>query len=63
MYNEQIESNKSAIVIGGSITGLLSARVLAEKFTSVTIVERDIFSERPTVRKCVPMSVAFVRQL
>lgn len=63
MYNEQIESNKSAIVIGGSITGLLSARVLAEKFTSVTIVERDIFSDRPTVRKYVPMSVAFVRQL
>lgn len=43
MYNEQIESNKSAILIGGSITGLLSASVLAEKFTSITIVERDIF--------------------
>ena len=43
MYNEQIESNESAIVIGGSITGLLSASVLAEKFTSITIVERGIF--------------------
>ena len=43
MYNEQIESNESAIVIGGSITGLLSASVLAEKFTSITIVERDVF--------------------
>lgn len=43
MYNEQIKSNKSAIVIDGSITGLLSASVLAEKSTSITIVERDIF--------------------
>jgi len=57
MYNEQIESNKSAIVIGGSITGLLSARVLAEKFTSVTIVERDIFPDHPTARKGVPQSI------
>ena len=43
MYNEQIKSNKSDIVIDGSITGLLSASVLAEKSTSITIVERDIF--------------------
>jgi len=57
MYIEQIEGNKSAIVIGGSITGLLSARVLAEKFTSVTIVERDIFSNCPTVRTGVPQSI------
>lgn len=57
MYIEQIESNKSAIVIGGSITGLLSARVLAEKFASVTIVERDIFPNCPTLRKGVPQSV------
>lgn len=57
MYNEQIKSNKSAIVIGESITGLLSARVLAEKFTSVTIIERDTFPNQPIVRKGVPQSI------
>lgn len=46
-----------AIVIGGSIAGLLSARVLAEKFDSVTIVERDIFPTHPNARLGVPQSV------
>jgi len=30
-----------AVVLGGSIAGLLAARVLADKYASVTIVERD----------------------
>ena len=32
-----------AVVIGGSIAGLLAARVLADHFDKVTIVERDAF--------------------
>jgi phytoene dehydrogenase-like protein len=27
--------------VGGSIAGLLAARVLADRFTTVTILERD----------------------
>jgi 2-polyprenyl-6-methoxyphenol hydroxylase-like FAD-dependent oxidoreductase len=49
--------NDSAIVIGGSIAGLLSARVLADRFTSVTIVETDKLPELPNPRIGVPQSV------
>ncbi len=45
------------IVIGGGITGLLSARIFAEKATSVTVIERDILPSKPSSRKGVPQSV------
>lgn len=45
-----------AIVIGGSMAGMLAARVLAEAFSSVTIVERDRFPEGPMGRRGVPQS-------
>jgi 2-polyprenyl-6-methoxyphenol hydroxylase-like FAD-dependent oxidoreductase len=43
-----------AIVIGGSMGGLLTARVLSEYFQQVTIVERDVVSENCEPRKGVP---------
>jgi len=43
-----------AIVIGGSIGGLLAARALADYFKRVTILERDVFPEDPVTRKTVP---------
>jgi 2-polyprenyl-6-methoxyphenol hydroxylase-like FAD-dependent oxidoreductase len=49
-------SNSHAIVIGSGIAGLLSARVLAEHFNSVTIVEVDKLPENPDNRKGVPQS-------
>src|ERR687894_405146 len=51
-------SNRSghALVIGGSMAGLLAARVLNERFGRVTIVERDSFPEEPGFRKGVPQS-------
>ncbi|MCC6193097.1 MAG: FAD-dependent monooxygenase [Burkholderiales bacterium] len=45
-----------AIVIGGSIAGLLAARVLSEAFERVTIVDRDELDDAPTPRKGVPQS-------
>ena len=45
---------KHAIVIGGSMSGLLTARVLSEHFQQVTIVERATFSENFEPRKAVP---------
>jgi 2-polyprenyl-6-methoxyphenol hydroxylase-like FAD-dependent oxidoreductase len=43
-----------AIVIGGSMAGLLAARVLADYFQTVTVIERDERSERPEPRRGVP---------
>jgi 2-polyprenyl-6-methoxyphenol hydroxylase-like FAD-dependent oxidoreductase len=45
-----------ALVIGGSIAGLLAARVLADHFDRVTIVERDRFPEKAEPRPGVPQS-------
>jgi 2-polyprenyl-6-methoxyphenol hydroxylase-like FAD-dependent oxidoreductase len=46
-----------AIIIGGSIAGLLSARVLADYFFEVVVVEKDLLCDRPEARKGVPQSV------
>ncbi len=43
-----------AVAIGGSMAGLLAARVLADHFEHVTVIERDTFPRDPEVRKGVP---------
>jgi 2-polyprenyl-6-methoxyphenol hydroxylase-like FAD-dependent oxidoreductase len=43
-----------ALVIGGSIAGMLTARVLADFFEQVTILERDYIEPRPGVHKSTP---------
>ena len=43
-----------AIVIGGSIAGLFAARVLAEFFDRVTILDRDELDDSTAPRKSVP---------
>lgn len=45
-----------AIVIGGSMTGMLVGRVLASHFEKVTIIERDEFPPEPGFRKGVPQA-------
>ncbi|HEX6799430.1 MAG TPA: FAD-dependent oxidoreductase [Ktedonobacterales bacterium] len=45
-----------AIVIGGSMAGLLAARVLADSFARVTLIERDRFPDGPVFRAGVPQS-------
>lgn len=45
-----------AVVVGGSIAGLLAALVLAGHAERVTLVERDRYPERPEPRKGVPQS-------
>lgn len=45
-----------ALIIGGSLAGLLAARVLAKHFDRVTIIERDFFPEKPTPRPGIPQS-------
>ena len=46
-----------AIVIGGSIAGLLTARVLSDYFNRVTILDRDELPATPQARRGVPQSV------
>ena len=46
-----------AIVIGSSIAGLLSARVLLDYFERVIICDRDKLPETPQARRGVPQSV------
>jgi 2-polyprenyl-6-methoxyphenol hydroxylase-like FAD-dependent oxidoreductase len=46
--------NKHAIVIGASMAGLVTARVLSDYFEQVTVLERDELPATPTPRKSVP---------
>ncbi|WP_037854883.1 FAD-dependent oxidoreductase [Streptomyces sp. NRRL S-340] len=43
-----------AVVIGGSVAGLLAARALSSSFTHVTVFERDTFPARTVSRRGVP---------
>jgi flavin-dependent dehydrogenase len=43
-----------AIVVGGSIAGLIAARVLSDYFELVTVLERDEIENRPVLHKSVP---------
>ncbi len=56
----QMQSNqynqRRAVVIGGSLSGLLAARVLSEHFDHVTIIERDLLPTAPTFRPGVPQT-------
>ena len=48
------EQRNQAIVLGASIAGLLAARVLADHFRHVTLVERDPLPTTPATRRGVP---------
>ena len=45
---------RHAVVAGASMAGLLAARVLADHFNHVTLIEKDIIAREPTPRKGVP---------
>ena len=47
-------SGSHAVVVGGSMAGLMAARILSEHFERVTIVERDRFPEGAENRKGAP---------
>jgi len=47
---------KHALVIGGSIAGMLTARVLADHYEQVTVLDRDALPDNPEHRKGVPQS-------
>ena len=47
---------RHAVVLGGSMAGLLAARVLADHFEKVTIVERDPYPETAEPRRGTPQA-------
>jgi 2-polyprenyl-6-methoxyphenol hydroxylase-like FAD-dependent oxidoreductase len=52
----QKSTGRHVLVIGGSLAGLFAARVLADFFEKITILDRDVFPLRPDHRKGVPQS-------
>ncbi|HEX5886380.1 MAG TPA: hypothetical protein VFY67_17700, partial [Pyrinomonadaceae bacterium] len=55
--NHQVETNgQHAVVLGGSLTGLLAARVLADHFERVTLIERDAYPENTEARRGIPQA-------
>lgn len=52
---EQIPSvGEHAVVLGGGMAGLLAARVLADGFSRVTVVEQDSLPTKPATRPGLP---------
>jgi 2-polyprenyl-6-methoxyphenol hydroxylase-like FAD-dependent oxidoreductase len=49
-------SMSHAVVVGGSVAGLLAARVLLNHFDRVTLLERDRFPETPAPRPGIPQA-------
>ncbi len=49
-------SGHHAVVVGGSMAGMLAARVLSDHFSRVTLLERDLFPDKPGPRKGLPQS-------
>lgn len=47
---------RQAIVIGASMGGMLAALVLAERFESVLVLERDTLSALDSPRQCLPQA-------
>ncbi len=45
---------KQAVILGGSISGMLMARVLSDTFDTVLILDKDRFPEQPRPRKYTP---------
>jgi 2-polyprenyl-6-methoxyphenol hydroxylase-like FAD-dependent oxidoreductase len=49
-----IPRRRHAVVVGGSLAGMLAARVLSDHFKKVTLLERDLFPDTPAARKGLP---------
>src|SRR6478609_1097156 len=47
---------RQAVVLGASVGGLLAARVLADSFASVTVIERDVLPDGAATRRGAPQA-------
>jgi len=48
--------SRHAVVLGGSLAGLVTARILADHFERVTLVERDAYFDTSDSRKGIPQA-------
>ena len=58
---QQVENNgpeqgRHAVVLGGSLAGLLAARILSDHFEKVTLIERDAYPETTEARRGIPQA-------
>ena len=51
-----LTKDRHAVVLGGSMAGLLAARVLADHFEKVTLIERDSYPETAEPRRGTPQA-------
>jgi 2-polyprenyl-6-methoxyphenol hydroxylase-like FAD-dependent oxidoreductase len=49
-----VPRQRHVVVVGGSLAGMLAARVLSDHFDCVTLLERDCFPETPAARRGLP---------
>ncbi|WP_280430088.1 NAD(P)/FAD-dependent oxidoreductase [Nocardia brasiliensis] len=56
MTQRRVDGRAKAIVIGGGIAGLLAARVLAEHYTEVLVLDRDVEPGPGVRRRGVPQT-------
>jgi glycine/D-amino acid oxidase-like deaminating enzyme len=49
-------ASRHAVVLGGSLAGLLTARVLADHFDRVTLIERDAYPDTTEARRGIPQA-------
>jgi 2-polyprenyl-6-methoxyphenol hydroxylase-like FAD-dependent oxidoreductase len=54
--NRVSQTGKHAIVIGGSMAGLIAARVLTDAYDTVTVIDRDPLPHTAVTRRGVPQS-------
>ncbi|SBT88444.1 Dehydrogenase (flavoprotein) [Streptomyces sp. DI166] len=50
------DRSATAVVLGGSVAGMLAARALASLGVRVTLVERDVLPAGPEPRRCLPQA-------
>ncbi len=56
MNKHTTKSGQQAIAIGGSLAGLLAARVLCDHLEQVTIIKSDKINDLPEARKGQPQT-------
>jgi 2-polyprenyl-6-methoxyphenol hydroxylase-like FAD-dependent oxidoreductase len=54
--NQKFNKADKAIVIGGSMVGLITARILSDYFAEVTVLDRDALPETPEARNGAPQA-------
>jgi 2-polyprenyl-6-methoxyphenol hydroxylase-like FAD-dependent oxidoreductase len=54
--SETVRSGRQAVVIGGSVAGLLASRILSDHFERVILIERDKFTDNAEPRKGAPQA-------